>query len=60
MRIREILAIKPIKPMAPGEARLAAIQRGIKQGRDNLKREKDAQRMKRDREAKSKAQQKRS
>lgn len=60
MRIREILTIKPIKPMTPDEARLAAIQRGIKQGRENLKREKDAQRMKRDREAKSKAQQKRS
>jgi hypothetical protein len=48
-------AIKPIKPLTPAQARVAALKRQVDQSRAALKREKDAQRIAKDREQARKA-----
>lgn len=48
-------AIKPIKPLSPAEARVAALKRQVDQSKNALKRERDAQRMAKDREQARKA-----
>ena len=59
MRFVEFSTIKPTKPLSPAEARVAALKRNVETGKAALKREKDVQRMARDREAHRKAQQRR-
>jgi hypothetical protein len=59
MRFFEFSTIKPTKPLSPAEARVAALKRNVEQGKAALKREKDVQRMQKDREAQRKAQQRR-
>ena len=59
MRFFEFGTIKPTKPLSPAEARVAALKRNVEQGKAALKREKDVQRMQKDREAQRKAQQRR-
>lgn len=48
-------AIKPIKPLNPAQARVAALKRQVDQSKTALKREQDAQRMAKDREQARKA-----
>lgn len=55
MRIYEISSIKPVKPLTPAQARVAALQRQVDQSKTALKREQDAQRMAKDREQARKA-----
>lgn len=43
-------AIKPIKPLTPAEARIAALKRQVDNSRNALRRERDAQRLQKDRE----------
>jgi hypothetical protein len=57
MRFLEFSTIKPTKPLSPAEARVAALKRNVEQGKAALKREKDVQRMQKDRDAQRKAQQ---
>ena len=59
MRFFEFSTIKPTKPLSPAEARVAALKRNVEQGKAALKREKDVQRMQKDREAQRKALQRR-
>jgi hypothetical protein len=48
-------ATKPIKPLTPAQARVAALKRQVDQSKTALKREQDAQRMAKDREQARKA-----
>ncbi len=48
-------SIKPIKPLNPAQARVAALKRQVDQSKNALKRERDAQRMAKDREQARKA-----
>jgi hypothetical protein len=50
-------AIKPIKPLNPAQARVAALKRQVDQSKTALKREQDAQRMAKEHEQARKAQQ---
>lgn len=59
MRFYEFATIKTTKPLSPAEARVATLKRNVEQGKAALKREKDMQRMQKDREAQRKAQQRR-
>ncbi len=59
MRFYEFATIKATKPLSPAEARVATLKRNVEQGKAALKREKDMQRMQKDREAQRKAQQRR-
>jgi hypothetical protein len=59
MRFFEFSTIKATKPLSPAEARVATLKRNVEQGKAALKREKDMQRMQKDREAQRKAQQRR-
>ena len=59
MRFFEFSTVKPTKPLNPEQARIAALKRNVEQGKAALKREKDVQRMQKDREAQRKAQQRR-
>ena len=59
MRFFEFATIKPTKPLSPAEARVAALKRNVETGKAALKREKEVQRMQKDRDAQRKAQQRR-
>lgn len=50
MRIHEISSIKPIKPLNLAQARIAALKRQVDQSETALTRERDAQRLQKDRE----------
>ena len=59
MRFYEFATIKTTKPLNPAQARIDALKRNVETGQAALKREKDLQRMQKDREAQRKAQQRR-
>lgn len=59
MRFFEFSTIKTTKPLNPAQARVAALKRNVETGKAALKREKDVQRMAKEREAQRKARQRR-
>jgi hypothetical protein len=59
MRIDEITAIKPIKPLTPQQARINSLKQNVERDRQQLQAERDRQRKQRDAERLRKQQQKR-